>query len=162
MLEQVAKKDKVWRELAYKLCGNKQDADDLIQDVYIKLYELSQKYDKKELKDSYVRSCIYHLFYDKQRQKKQFVDIKNVIILEDIQSDGLTDEEIELIERVKNMDRAYYPIYLQMSYDNSIRQIAEQLDTDYGFIWRKLKRARQEALKEDYEKKYRNKRNKHL
>ena len=162
MLEQVSKQDKKWRGLALKLTGCKQEADDLVQDVYIKLYELSLKYPNKEVKDGYVYSAIVHLFYDKQKQKKKLYNIDDYVIKEEVNKYELSDEDLKLIERASQLDRAYFKIYLEKSYDNSLRQIAEELDTDYGFIFRALKKVRKHVLKDDYDKLYNNKRNKHL
>ncbi len=45
---ELSKKDKKWRHIALKLCGNKELADDIVQDMYLKLH------DKEDLKDFYV------------------------------------------------------------------------------------------------------------
>ena len=37
MLKELAKRDKDWRKMAFQICGNKMTADDLVQDMYLKI-----------------------------------------------------------------------------------------------------------------------------
>jgi len=39
MLEELFKKHKTWINSAYSICGNREDAEDLVQEMYIKLHE---------------------------------------------------------------------------------------------------------------------------
>ena len=39
MLLELSKKDKKWRHIALKLCGNKDLADDIVQEMYLKLHD---------------------------------------------------------------------------------------------------------------------------
>ena len=161
MLEELSKQDKKWRSIALKLTGNKQAADDLVQDAYLKMYDISVKYPDKEIKPAYMFSAIYTLFMDKCRSKKYEIDADELPLSAINEQYELDDEDLELIEKVKRMGKAYYPIYLELLYEYSLREVAEMLNTDYGFIYRKAKEARMHVLKDDYDKKYKNKRNKH-
>ena len=48
MLERLAKKNKKWLNMAYKLSGNIHTAEDLVQDMYIKMYDLNKNQPFKE------------------------------------------------------------------------------------------------------------------
>lgn len=173
MLERIAKRDKDWRRIALKVCKNKNDADDLVQDMYLKLHSISEKYPDKHIKDSYAMYTLYSLFTDKCRkatvlQKKECkiedakTKVNNTItqLSNDSISYELDDEELKLINKIKELDKAFYQIYLEMNYSQSIRSIAKELGTDYGFIYRRLKKARKFILEDEYDTKYKNKRNK--
>ena len=161
MLERIAKRDKEWRSIALSLTGCTSKADELVQDMYLRLHKISEKYPDKEIKDAYAFSCIYTMFYDAKRKKKYehtTDDLKHV--RSDETKYELDDEDLELLQKVNELPRAFYKVYLEMSHDMSLRDIGEVLNTDYGFIYRKLKEARKYILEDDYDTKYRNKRNK--
>ena len=59
MLHQLAKKDSKWREIALKICKDKMLADDIVQEMYLKLAN-----NKKQINDFYVIIVIRNLFID--------------------------------------------------------------------------------------------------
>ena len=40
MLNEICKKDKYWRTIAFAICKDKDLADDLVQDMYVKLHNV--------------------------------------------------------------------------------------------------------------------------
>jgi DNA-directed RNA polymerase specialized sigma24 family protein len=38
VLEELSKKDEYWRQIAFKICKDKYLADDLVNEMYLKLY----------------------------------------------------------------------------------------------------------------------------
>ena len=79
MLDELSKQDKTWREIAYKICGDKSLADDLVNDMYLRMYE--QQPDK--ITNGYVYTVIRNLFIDHTRERSKLVntDFSNVEIL---------------------------------------------------------------------------------
>ena len=79
MLNELSKQDKTWREIAYKICGDKALADDLVNDMYLRMYE--QQPDK--ITNGYVYTVIRNLFIDHTRERSKLVntDFSNVEIL---------------------------------------------------------------------------------
>lgn len=79
MLEELSKQDTTWREIAYKICGDKSLADDLVNDMYLRMYE--QQPDK--ITNGYVYTVIRNLFIDHTRERSKLVntDFSNVEIL---------------------------------------------------------------------------------
>lgn len=94
MLDELSKQDTTWREIAYKICGDKSLADDLVNDMYLRMYE--QQPDK--ITNGYVYTVIRNLFIDHTRERSKLVntDFSNVEILseEEQQQQHPTFEQI--------------------------------------------------------------------
>ena len=43
MVEQLSKKDAYWRKIAFNICKDKSTADDLVNDMYLKLYDCKKR-----------------------------------------------------------------------------------------------------------------------
>lgn len=135
MLEDISKKDKYWREIALKICKDKMLADDLVNDMYLKLYEV-----KKQISDFYVIITIRNLYYDYLRDKKKTVSINNFYdVTQDDTNFELDDYQLELLDRLNWVEKGY----LEMSFDLSLRQIQKELNTNYGYIYRTIKKAKE-------------------
>lgn len=150
MLLELSKKDKKWRHIALKLCGNKDLADDIVQEMYLKLH------DKKDLKDFYVVLTIKSIFYDHCR-KPQNVTIEdyhlhNIQLSKEFEP---TDYESVLLARYDKLSFLEKEFVREM-YDNSFRGIAKKIKAcDYAFVFRKSTKAIKKVLGTDY-KKYNN------
>ncbi len=126
MLEQLAKKDTQWRKIAYNICKDKSLADDLVQDMYLKLCE-----SKKEINDFYVIIVLRNLFLDHIKQNKTIsldgfdLPDKNVKL-------ELNDNEIDFIKSLKWYEKEL----LEISQDLSYRDIQKQYNINYRFVGR--------------------------
>jgi len=79
MLEELAKKDAQWRKMAFQICKDKDLADELVQEMYLKLYNNTNL-----IKDGYIYTVLRNLFYDYAKQQKDvIVDFSNIEILDD-------------------------------------------------------------------------------
>jgi RNA polymerase sigma-70 factor (sigma-E family) len=56
------------RRLAYSLCGDEHQADDLVQEAITKLYLSWAKSSRAESLDAYVRVILVRVFFDSQRK----------------------------------------------------------------------------------------------
>ena len=56
--------------VAYQLTGNAQDAEDLLQDLYLKLWQKRDDLPDEAMKEAYLVTMIRHLFIDQRRQKR--------------------------------------------------------------------------------------------
>ena len=89
MLLELSKKDKLWREIAFKICGNRNKADDLVQEMYLKLYN-----QKKQINSGYIYATLRSIFIDEIRKDKLSLDAKIPIQFED-------EFDIQLIEEIE-------------------------------------------------------------
>jgi DNA-directed RNA polymerase specialized sigma24 family protein len=164
MLDELAKKNNKWLSMAYNLCKDYDYAKDIVQDMYLKIYDINQKYPEKEIKDVYVWTVMYNIIKENYRlnSKYQVVSLDyalNVAIKDNVFE--LDDESLLLLNRADNL-RALYRECLTHNYDKSIREIEHFSGVNYGYVYRALKKSRKEILGDRYEKEYKNKRNKRL
>lgn len=67
MLEKLAENHKKWIAIAYKMCKCKEKANDIVQDMYIKMHEIN-----KEVDDGYIYFVIRSIFIEEKRKQKEF------------------------------------------------------------------------------------------
>jgi DNA-directed RNA polymerase specialized sigma24 family protein len=76
MLKELAKKDAQWRKMAFQICKDKDLADELVQEMYLKLYQNTNL-----IKEGYIYTVLRNLFYDYTKtQKDIIVDFSNIEI----------------------------------------------------------------------------------
>ena len=147
------KHDRFFRDKAYAICKSKFDADDLVQNMYIKLYnyddtKLKAIHEKGVLKFIRVR-MINQLFLDSKKKIKHeystnFVDLycnnKNEI------------EEKELAEHIRFFFKDLYWFNSRLfneyvSSDSSMRDLAEETGINLRSIYNAITRAKKELRK---------------
>ena len=127
MLETLSKKDKLWRQMAFSLCKNKQEADDLVQDMYLKLSEV-----KKEITDYYVFLTIKHLFFNSRRTLSD-ISIDDVLHLDVSEDDGVTEMRIWMNNQLDRLPMFKMEILL-ITHEKSLRECEEELGISYGVL----------------------------
>ena len=155
MLEELSKYDSYFRKVAFNICKNTDQANDLVQEMYLKLYDTNT--DIKDLK-WYAIVTIKNLFIHSTKQKKFIeLDLVENFIIDDIDDFEPDDEQLRIINKVKSLK--FVPRNLiKESYDKSYRQIEEEYNINYAYTYRECNKARKEVLGEDYKTKYPNKR----
>jgi DNA-directed RNA polymerase specialized sigma24 family protein len=157
ILESLAKKDRHWRSVAYKMTGSKLKADNIVQNMYMKIHKANP--DKWNY--TYVYITMRNLFKDLMKPEKYNTEIidnttedvtiakessyssRELKVLDSL--DSLTDEEKEL---------------LLLNYDLSVGKIALRNNDCRVATYRRLIKIRKKILGEDLEG-YNNKRLKH-
>ena len=136
MLEQLAKKDKYWRAVALNISKDRSLADDLVQEMYIKLSDVT-----KEINDYYVIITILNLFRAHKNEVKR--DRYKNMPFDDFR---ITQEEIFEIDDEEQLFldslKWYEKELIEMSYSNSLRYIQKQLNINYQFTNRVLTKAK--------------------
>jgi DNA-directed RNA polymerase specialized sigma24 family protein len=137
VIETLAKKDDYWRRIAYNICKDKTLADDLVQDMYLKLQDC-----KKQINDFYVVIVIRNLFLDhiKQTKKRGHVNLDSFYDLEcGNKPFEVDDEEKDIIDNMYWVAKGYF----ELSQDMSLREMAKELNTNYVYIYRVMKKAKE-------------------
>lgn len=80
IIHELAKKDAQWRKMAFQICKSKDLADELVQNMYIKLSERTIS-----VSDGYIFVTLRSLFYDSLKN--------NDILIDDFSKFEVQDEE---------------------------------------------------------------------
>ncbi|MFD2764298.1 SigE family RNA polymerase sigma factor [Micromonospora eburnea] len=67
-IEYVSARLPMLHRLAYSLCGDSDQADDLVQETAVRLFERWSRASRAEQLDAYVRTILVRLFLDSQRK----------------------------------------------------------------------------------------------
>ena len=109
-------------------------ADDIVQEMYLKLAN-----NKKQINDFYVIIVIRNLFIDHIKKQSANVSINNFYNLtEEENTFEIDDQQKEIIDSIYWVARDYFI----MNYDMSLREMAKVLNTNYAFIYRTMKKAK--------------------
>jgi len=142
MLEELSKKDKLWRSIAFRITHNKDSADELVQNMYLRI--LDYGVDLGKLTDSFIKVVLYNLFKDSKK------GIYNTISIEDykelVTNDNIisySDEDLCVLKKIDKLSKHEKDI-LNLSYNHSYRQIQEITDINYNKVnrdlsWMKIK-----------------------
>ena len=153
ILHEISLKDKEWRSFAYSLTKDKEKADDLVQEMYLRIYSKCQN---KKLTDLYIIRTIKNMFYNSCTKKKTEVYELNEQIKYLDHNDIIDDHNFKILEKAKKLKPIEQEL-LSMTYDYPLRAIAKQTGVSHVHITKEVTRARKQILGEDL-KGYKNKR----
>tara|TARA_R110000787_G_scaffold259475_1_gene364769 strand:- start:23 stop:526 length:504 start_codon:yes stop_codon:yes gene_type:complete len=153
-INELAEHDTKWREIALNITQNEATADDLVQEMYLKLMELD-----KDINDYYVTMTMQSLFIDSVSQR--YLKNRTVGLIEGMDVKDATesfepdDEEKARLDKIRNLPFLQQE-FIAESYDRSLREIAGIYDINYGFIHRELHKGLSEVLGDDKDELYNN------
>lgn len=148
MLEHLSKNNNLWVKVANNICNNTQTAKDLVQEMYLKCYDL--RIPKEKLTKNYVIVILYNLFKDKCKKSSKTIQLpkdynlrSNEIVTE------IGDNELYILEKASKLTEEEKRM-LKSNYNNSLTVIAEQEDTYRQDVFWKLRNARIKVLGHKY------------
>tara|TARA_R110002049_G_scaffold199037_1_gene369088 strand:- start:22358 stop:22792 length:435 start_codon:yes stop_codon:yes gene_type:complete len=135
MLEELSKRDKEWRKIALKITGNKQTADEVVQEMYLTLSTSKNRV----FNTSYVSYCMYHTYLRMIKAEKKITSSEVIDYVSNIeQVDGLDDEQRARMDIFNSLP--WYQQEIMKEYqDFSIRQIQSKFNINRGFIFDTIK-----------------------
>ena len=155
MLERLSKRNDEWRNLAYRICGNYDHAQDLVQQMYLKLA------DYKRVNDAMVAITIKNLWLDLLKKKNREVGIDSFHSLPYGENTfEPSDKQIEYLNRFDDLPMVQKEL-IQESFDKSTREIGREFNINYCYVHRQIHKGLKKILKEDY-KDYKNSNLKYL
>jgi len=160
MLEKLSKLNKKWLKMAYNLCGDYDLSKDVVQEMYIKVYDKCNSNKDFVVKDVYIWAIIKNIIHDNYNREKKYKKVPLDALLnfkvenEDFE---LTDKELLYLARAKQF-RYLNRGLLELNYDKSLREIAKETDINYGYLFKNLNKTRKLVLRDDYDRLYKNKR----
>ena len=138
MLEELCKRDKDWRRMAFHICKSKDIADDIVQDMYIKFSNYN-----KVLNDYYVFFAIKSIFLDYLRKEKTKVELnENLCNFDEYDYDNDKIKELALL---KVNELPYFEKeLLTVTHKISHRQLARETYISFIVINQTIKKTKQQ------------------
>lgn len=168
-LEELAKKDKLWREIAFNLCRSKYEADEIVQEFYIRRIDNEEgksrsgrrngKVNTDKWNDYYCAMVLRSIFLNRKKVKKNEIPTDEIRAGKTDQTFEPNDYEFSILEKTKELTFNQREL-LELSYDYSFRGIEERFGVSYIYAYRETKKAREILLNGDLSK-YTNNRNRH-
>lgn len=147
MLENLSKRDNEWRKIALKICGSKSLADDIVQEMYLKVYSAKPKH----INTSYIYKAITSVYLNHVKKTKNNLDITDLQIAYDDNKKEFDDYEQTIIDRAKELS-FHKREFIKESYDKSFREIDKEFNINYAFVYRETNKGIKEVLQDDYTK----------
>lgn len=141
VLEELAKKDKEWRKMAFHICKDRCIADDLVQDMYLYFANYSKKFN-----DYYVYFAIKHIYLRSlQRNKLQTVElIDNFNFTNDsydFELDQIKETLLQGIERLPFFEKTLLKLTTQ---EISQRELSRQTNINLLVINQTVKKTKEQ------------------
>ncbi len=119
MIKKLAVNHKQWINYALKVCGNLDDANDLVQDMYLKMHTID-----KEVNSSYIYCVIKNIYLDQYRKNK--VREKTIFIQEEFEEQN---EDIDLTiayDEALNELKTYKQLIVNFSTKDGVNNFAKE------------------------------------
>lgn len=126
--------------VAYQYCGNQSDAEDIVQNVFLKLLQLKKSFEDEE----YLRRWLIRVAVNEAKNLSMSFWRRRILLLEEQGSYEMpTDEHSALYEAVMQLPPKYrVVVHLYYFEDYSVREIAGILGIRETTIQTRLMRAR--------------------
>lgn len=109
----------------FKLVKNKEDADDITQEVFIKAWKNLKKYDHKKNLKTWLFSIAKNTTFDKLRKKKS-VTFSNLNTI--INSNNISDEDIHIEDLIADNEPLQDEIFEKAENINKLKELIDNLD----------------------------------
>jgi DNA-directed RNA polymerase specialized sigma24 family protein len=142
MLEELCKRDKDWRKMAFHICKSKDLADDIVQDMYLKFANYN-----KQLNDYYIFFAIKSIFLDYLRKEKIKVELNdNLCNFDeyDYESDSLKELALIKVNELPYFEKEL----LTVTQEISQRQLARETDISFIVINQTIKKTKSKLWQE--------------
>lgn len=141
-IQKASQNDKLWRYYALKLAGNKNDADEVVQEMYLKVAKI-----KKEINEFYILLIIKSVFFDQKKKKKRIVYMEPGFLQTFFKQEEfeIDDQQKSAIDKFEKLPFHQKELIIE-SYDKSLRAIEKEFNINYGFVHREIKKAKKKIL----------------
>ena len=142
MLEELCKRDKDWRRMAFHICKSKDIADDIVQDMYIKFSNYN-----KPINEYYIFFALKSIFLDYLRKEKTKVELnENLCNFDEYDYDNDKIKELAL-EKVKQLPY-FEKELLTVTQEISQRKLARETDISFIVINKTIKKTKKQLWEE--------------
>ena len=142
MLEELCKRDKDWRRMAFHICKSKDIADDIVQDMYIKFSNYN-----KSLNEYYIFFALKSIFLDYLRKEKTKVELnENLCNFDeyDFEQDKIKELALEKVKQLPYFEKEL----LTVTQEISQRKLARETDISFIVINKTIKKTKKQLWEE--------------
>ncbi len=142
MLEELCKRDKDWRRMAFHICKSKDIADDIVQDMYIKFSNYN-----KSLNEYYIFFALKSIFLDYLRKEKTKVELnENLCNFDeyDFEQDKIKELALEKVKQLPYFEKEL----LTVTQEISQRKLARETDISFIVINQTIKKTKKQLWEE--------------
>ena len=144
VLNFLAKKDKLWRQISFNISKDDYLKDELTNLMYLRIYDYQIPVEK--LTENYIGFVIYNLFRDYCKRKKHIsLDSLFNIAADEVKVNDFTDAELKILNQAENIEWWKKELLIH-SYDKSLRQIEDEFNINYMFVYRHINIAKKQLL----------------
>lgn len=126
---------------AFQICGNKADADDVVQDTFVKYYTLDREYES----EAHLKAWLLRVAINRAKDIAGSFWRRNTVSWEEYMEelDFAAPEDSRLFQAVMGLPRKYrVPIHLYYLEEYSVEEIAKLLRCRPGTVKSQLSRGR--------------------
>ena len=126
---------------AFQICGNKADADDVVQDTFVKYYTLDREYES----EAHLKAWLLRVAINRAKDVAGSFWRRNTVSWEEYMEelDFAAPEDSRLFQAVMQLPRKYrVPIHLHYYEEYSVEEIAKLLRCRPGTVKSQLSRGR--------------------
>lgn len=132
MLDVLAKRDKEWREMAYRICNCHTLSDDLVNDMYLIVAS------KQRVNEAYIYRTLKGLYLDHLKIDNRNVSLNDFHYVKEDECDR-TKNRYELLDILQDVSFFEREVLLQ-THEKSLRKCEEDTGVHYGvFNYHKTK-----------------------
>ena len=146
-INEIAKHDARWRTIALKITENKATADDLVQDMYLKLMDKD-----KELSDYYVVMTLKSIFMDSVKLTLMKNRTQGFAEGFDVEDESVSfepdDKQQRILDKISKLPY-HQREFIELTYDHSFRKIGDDYNINYGFVYKEYHNALSYVLGEN-------------
>jgi len=137
MLQELSKKDKLWRNIAFNICKNNFLADEIVQEMYLRFH----RNPKDEVNDYYVALVLKSVYLNMLKEKTN-ASINSFHYIEDKSNDfEPNDKEQAILDEIENLTWTQKELLAEV-YDRSYREIESIYNINYGYSYLQVKKAK--------------------
>lgn len=138
MLDELCKKDSLWRKMALQICKDKDKADDIVQEMYLKFLNYNKK-----INDYYVFFALRDLFLDTKikrytKNKISFVELPNDLQNDESYNFELEEQKQKVLDNVNKLPYFERELLL-VTQKISQRELSRQTDIPFRTINKTIK-----------------------
>jgi len=129
MLEELSKNHKHWLSIAYQICKDKDYANDLVQDMYLKLYNCD-----KDINEWYIYRVIKNMYLNALKSNKENYTLDFDVPISEFDIEPMDD--VEIMNSIFETSPTYRKIIIDKCVQYGIMNFCRESKISYPMVKR--------------------------